>query len=1418
MSEQIKNTILQIAENNELIYKKIGATSSGEGENSTIIGNGTASGDNSTVIGSGIASGEGATVIGDGTATGDYAVAFGKDTMAGCMGYYIAAIDPANNHIYLHTGEDAVIPAWDSPSSFYDETFESGYQILNDSDTSTEDYTPNGNEFSVSADGYFHWAFAGNVTEISGNRITYASDTLNSSPKWLSNVDGGADPCTFFIPVQPNVGLTNIGLGSHSEGWETHAAGQHSHAEGYGSIVAGRYGHAEGDATRAGFAAHSEGNNTFAKGLQSHSEGHTTQAIGDTSHAEGTGTIANGTISHTEGYHTVANGSRAHAEGDMTLAEGYATHAEGMETKAMGEGSHAEGYGTKTGDYKKDADGNYLDADGNVTKDKSKYVIDTDKLGKYAHAEGNETTASSLNAHAEGYKTVASGAAAHAEGNQTIASGFRAHAEGLRSEASGLSSHAEGGNTKSIGERSHAEGYMTIANGANAHTEGGGYNIVRGPYHCDIDYGIDGWYGQAQSVFDNEQEYLNSLPFKVGDYIIIDDDVSTFRRISKLSVADDSDRTPFYWAVLDCVPPLPSDLRKHFSNEPYFHVVTTTTASGISSHAEGNTTKALGDYSHAEGDNTIASGTASHAEGVKTQATVAGAHAEGEETKALSAGAHAEGKQTVAKRGYSHAEGGFTRANGPYSHAEGLGTEASGVASHAEGKYNIIDTEEKYAHIVGNGTEEEKRSNAHTLDWEGNAWFAGDVFTGLTNKKLATEEFVDKHYIIAGQKKDTNLGKYATAEGYNTEASGYGTHAEGTETVASSHSAHAEGGYSQATNQTTHAEGFTTIASGVAAHSEGYKTTAIGNGAHAENRENTAEGDMSHAEGYLTLASADVSHAEGMGTIAASDAQHAQGKYNLMDGEDKYAHIVGNGESDEKRSNAHTLDWEGNAWFAGDVYVGNTSQDDGDKLIKEKYVLPQKTITNLVLEDNIIPGKTFTRSSNTWKDDANYNTVKIPCKAGETFYNLYSVGDTNTSKVPATVVITFIGADGLRIDAVNTSTVPVNGYFTVPNNDEIAYFYYPIKISIKDRFAIYNITEKSNLVLEGFIREEGTFTPSKSEWASSTTRDTIIIPCKAGDTFRFSYTGNVTTAVGGVYVGLATLDNSKDISLPLSDRIKGITSQQVPESGVYTVPCNVSGKDCNTISYLCYPVSRTYRDKFVIHNITTEAKLALPYGQTAVVEDKITHWQGKKWYAYGTSHTEVCNATVTGKYVPYLAELSGMNFINRGIGSQGIANAGIGANAGNTGEVKNRIMSDDGKSEADLITIEVGGNDTSVVSAGKLGNYWDTDDTTFCGCLNQCLAYLQENTNAQILVMSSPYAADTANKNRYEFNKAVEECCRYNGIEYLYPTTNVGGARLNATDDKYLRKDATATHQSELGGYIYASNIWEKLKTMPLFF
>ena len=196
-----------------------------------------------------------------------------------------------------------------------------------------------------------------------------------------------------------------------------------------------------------------------------------------------------------------------------------------------------------------------------------------------------------------------------------------------------------------------------------------------------------------------------------------------------------------------------------------------TTASGLYSHAEGSSTIASGNDSHAEGCVTTASGMYSHAEGNGTTASGQASHAEGNYTTASEYHSHAEGNSTTASGRYSHAEGSYTTASGSQSHAEGDHTTANGEGSHAQGKYNIEDTSNIYADIIGNGTSDTARSNAATVDWSGNAWFAGDVYTGSTSgtnkddgsKKLATEEYVNSSIAAGGT--DISLGLTSAAVG-----------------------------------------------------------------------------------------------------------------------------------------------------------------------------------------------------------------------------------------------------------------------------------------------------------------------------------------------------------------------------------------------------------------------------------------------------------------------------------------------------------------------------------------------------------------------------------------------------------------------------------------------------------------------------
>ena len=191
-------------------------------------------------------------------------------------------------------------------------------------------------------------------------------------------------------------------------------------------------------------------------------------------------------------------------------------------------------------------------------------------------------------------------------------------------------------------------------------------------------------------------------------------------------------------------------------------------ATGQWSIAEGSGTVAKGRASHAEGAYSKALNDGCHVEGYQTEATGYWSHAEGEMTKVTSYASHAEGsyctlpngtKRYGTASGYaSHVEGGGCHATGSCSHAEGLATTVSGAQSHAEGRYtiatggaqhvegiaNIEDAEGKYIHIAGNGTFD-NRSNAYTLDWEGNGWFAGTITLGADNKEVITKEDI-KNY------------------------------------------------------------------------------------------------------------------------------------------------------------------------------------------------------------------------------------------------------------------------------------------------------------------------------------------------------------------------------------------------------------------------------------------------------------------------------------------------------------------------------------------------------------------------------------------------------------------------------------------------------------------------------------------------
>ena len=243
------------------------------------------------------------------------------------------------------------------------------------------------------------------------------------------------------------------------------------------------------------------------------------------------------------------------------------------------------------------------------------------------------------------------------------------------------------------------------------------------------------------------------------------------------------------------------------------------------------------------------------------------------------------------------------------------------------------------------------------------------VFRPSDNKSLKdilTDEYAPKNNpvftgsVSLGRKEGTTVGENSFTTGEDVEASGYSSHAEGWSSKASGYSSHAEGWSSKASGD-------------YGPHAEGYNTTASGSyGPHAEGNNTTASGNYgSHAEGDSTTASGESSHAEGNNTKASSQYQHVQGKYNIEDAASKYAHIVGNGVDTDNRSNAHTLDWKGNAWYSGKLSQEGTPTEAKD-LTTKNYV---DTKVASIVDSAPETLDTLKELSNALGDDANFATT-----------------------------------------------------------------------------------------------------------------------------------------------------------------------------------------------------------------------------------------------------------------------------------------------------------------------------------------------------------------------------------------------------------------------------------------------------------
>lgn len=560
--------------------------------------------------------------------------------------------------------------------------------------------------------------------------------------------------------------------------------------------------------------------------------------------------------------------------------------------------------------------------------------------GAYSFAIGMKTEAQADSSYAEGAGSKASAYYAHAEGYYTQASGNNAHSEGSSSKATGHTSHAEGYNTIAAGKFQHVQGMHNVEDASSDPTNKVGYahilgngvsNSERANAHT-VDWNGNAWFAgdvyvgstYGKNKDDGSVKLVTETEMNNAIAAIPTPDVSGQINTHNTSSSAHSDiRTAIntignsakqYTDQQIAAIPTPD-----VSGQIGIHNTSTDAHNDIRDLIDGLTTRL---NTLANSDDTTLDQMAEVVAYIKANRELI----ESVTTNKVSVSDIINNLTTnVSNKPLSAAQGVVLKSlidaipswakatSKPTYTASEVGADASGTASSLVSSHN--------SNTSAHSDIRTAVSNAATV--------AANAKTAADSK--ADKEHTHSEYASIDAPSFTSSISMSRKAGSDV---GFESIAIGRDAVASLDYCCAIGDGVSATGFVSHAEGCESTALGDYAHAEGYSTQAIG--------------QASHSEGYETRADYDFSHAEGRGTITFDSYQHVEGKYNSVDVDDeRYIHVVGNGNSDTARSNAHTLDWEGNAWFSGDVYVGSTSGTNKDTGSKKLATMPSMTKVTL---------------------------------------------------------------------------------------------------------------------------------------------------------------------------------------------------------------------------------------------------------------------------------------------------------------------------------------------------------------------------------------------------------------------------------------------------------------------------------------
>ena len=259
--------------------------------------------------------------------------------------------------------------------------------------------------------------------------------------------------------------------------------------------------------------------------------------------------------------------------------------------------------------------------------------------------------------------------------------------------------------------------------------------------------------------------------------------------------------------------------------------------------------------------------------------------------------------------------------------------------------------------------------------------------------------------------------------------------------------------YSETFNATPDAH---SEAEGECSHAEGFSTSAQGFASHAEGMFSTAQGDYSHAEGQNTFASADYSHVEGRGVDVESESAHGEGQYNVSVPD--AIHMVGIGESQSAKINAHTIKKNGKHYILGvGGYVGTERSDAQFARIKDLATVISElesaggglfaltltlgtgdkwsmdcTFEELAAAVDAKRGVIFTMSGGNYDGDAFTATLQLHSSAGNVV-----VMQGYVNKAYIYVVVTN-GSTGLTVDVSEVNIVNIDTVIpAAPSNENV---------------------------------------------------------------------------------------------------------------------------------------------------------------------------------------------------------------------------------------------------------------------------------------------------------------------------------------------------------------------------------------------